>query len=51
MNPQDLATLSVLIAFAFSLFWMVIGWRAMRAHERIADASELAARKMPEADR
>jgi uncharacterized membrane protein len=23
-----------------TLFWMVVGWRAMRAHERIADATE-----------
>jgi len=22
------------------VFWMVVGWRAMRAHERLADATE-----------
>jgi uncharacterized membrane protein len=22
-----------------TIFWMVVGWRAMKAHERIADAA------------
>ncbi len=50
MNPQDLAIWAVLLAFATSVFWMAMGWRAMRAHERIADAAELAARKLHERD-
>lgn len=33
-----LAIGSVLSAILVSIFWMVVGWRAMRAHERIADA-------------
>ena len=31
---------SFLIAIATSIFWMVVGWRAMRAHERIAAVGE-----------
>jgi uncharacterized membrane protein len=26
-----------LVGFVTTVFWMVVGWRAMRAHERIAD--------------
>lgn len=29
--------LVVLISVAAGVFWMVVGWRAMRAHESIAD--------------
>ena len=31
--------ISFLLAIATSIFWMVVGWRAMRAHERIAAVS------------
>lgn len=48
MNNSDLATLAVLFGVITGIFWMVVGWRAMRAHERLADASELAARKLRE---
>jgi uncharacterized membrane protein len=27
-----------------TVFWMIVGWRAMRAHERIADAASQAVR-------
>ena len=40
----ELAGLAVLVALISAIFWMVVGWRAMRAHERIADAAERAAR-------
>jgi hypothetical protein len=30
------AVLVAMLAFATTVFWMIIGWRAMRAHERIA---------------
>jgi uncharacterized membrane protein len=45
-NPgaQPLAFM-VLIAVFSAVFWMVVGWRAMRAHERLADAAEELARK------
>lgn len=43
-SPSDIPD-GLLIALWFagilaSLFWMVVGWRAMRAHERIAAALE-----------
>lgn len=33
-----LAVLSGAFTLGMSLFWMWVGWRAMRAHERIADS-------------
>ena len=30
----------VLLAIASSIYWMALGWRAMRAHERLAYAIE-----------
>jgi hypothetical protein len=30
---------------AVTAFWMICGWRAMRAHERLADAAERLSRK------
>lgn len=30
--------LASLLAVVTTIFWMVVGWRAMRAHERIAQA-------------
>lgn len=35
---------AVLFGFVTAIFWMVVGWRAMRAHERLADAAEYSAR-------
>jgi len=34
------AILAVIVGILSAIFWMVIGWRAMRAHERLADAAE-----------
>ena len=31
-----------------AIFWMYVGYRAMRAHERLAEAAENLARKMPQ---
>ena len=45
------AVFAILAAIFSAIFWMVVGWRAMRAHERIADASEQAARKLRESDK
>lgn len=28
------------IAVLMGIFWMVVGWRTMRAHERLADSHE-----------
>ena len=32
--------LTTVVSIVTTIFWMVIGWRAMRAHERIADRIE-----------
>jgi len=40
-----------LFGIASAILWIIIGWRAMRAHERIADAAEQAARKMRESEK
>ena len=45
---EGLAALTVftLIYTSFvSIFWMITGWRAMRAHEKIADSVEWLARQ------
>jgi len=51
MNVQGFGILIVFAGLASAIFWMVVGWRAMRAHERIAEASERAARKFRESDK
>lgn len=33
------AIVSVLFGLFVTIFWLVIGWRAMKAHERIGDAA------------
>ena len=45
MNIQEsvgsfFGLLSFIAGIALVIFWMVVAWRAMRAHERIADAWE-----------
>ncbi len=35
-----LAYLLAFWAFAVTVFWMVVGWRAMKAHEKIAEFIE-----------
>ena len=35
---EGMAALMVVIGIGITIFWMVVGWRAMRAHERIAEA-------------
>lgn len=37
---QGLAVLTILWAVFTAIFWMVVGWCAMRAHEKIADSVE-----------
>jgi hypothetical protein len=41
MNSNDaqlFAILSILAGCFVAIFWMVVGWRAMKAHEKIAEA-------------
>jgi uncharacterized membrane protein len=45
MNSIDagtgfLAILALLYGVATTILWLSIGWRAMRAHERLADVLE-----------
>jgi uncharacterized membrane protein len=47
----DLAGLALLFGIVAGVYWMAVGWRAMRAHERIADAAEQAARKVGEREK
>lgn len=42
---EGLATLAVLWAVFTAIFWMVVGWRAMRAHEKLSDSVEQIARQ------
>ena len=42
-----LAALAVLWGLAVTIFWMVCGWRAMHAHERLAESAEQIFRKQP----
>lgn len=35
-----MASIAFLVGIAITIFWMVTGWRAMRAHERLAEAVE-----------
>ena len=45
------AAVAVLAALFSAIFWMVVGWRAMRAHERIAESVELGVMKYRENDK
>ena len=36
---------AILIGLFSAIFWMVVGWRAMRAHEKLADSMEWLARQ------
>ena len=38
MNIQGFGALAVIVGVITTLFWMVVAWRAMRAHEKIAEA-------------
>lgn len=48
-QSEALGTVSVIVGTLFgaavTIFWMWIGWRAMRAHERIADSLEAPAQQ------
>lgn len=39
-----LAFLTIIWAIFTAVFWMITGWRAMRAHEKLADSLEQIAR-------
>ena len=37
---EGLTVLALLFGIFTTILWLVIGWRAMRAHEKIADSVE-----------
>jgi uncharacterized membrane protein len=39
-DMEGLAVLAVIFGIVTTVLWLVIGWRAMRAHERVAEAHE-----------
>ena len=52
MNPDFMTAGTVglgmifgFVGIAVSVFWMVVGWRAMKAHEKLADAAEEMSRR------
>jgi hypothetical protein len=45
-----LAVMGWLLGIAIMLFWLLIAWRAMRAHERLADAVDRISRRMSSQD-
>jgi hypothetical protein len=45
-DAQTIAVFAVAWSVVVMFFWMVTGWRAMRAHERMADAIAYAAREV-----
>lgn len=42
---QSLTVITLLLGLFSAIFWMVVGWRAMRAHEKLADSMEWLARQ------
>ncbi len=39
-NLQGITILVMMLGIFSTIFWMVVSWRAMRAHEKLADAIE-----------
>ncbi len=37
---QGLTVLTLIIGLFSAIFWMIVGWRAMRAHEKISESIE-----------
>ena len=42
---QGLAVLVMLLGIFSTIFWMVVSWRAMKAHEKLADSVEQLTRR------
>ena len=43
-TSEVFAVIALIFAIATGIFWMVVGWRAMRAHERMAESHEALSR-------
>ena len=46
-----IATAVAILGLVSTVFWMVVGWRAMRAHERVADYLRTLAERDRQSDR
>ena len=44
-NLQGITVLMMLLSIFSIIFWMVVTWRAMKAHEKLADAVEQLTRR------
>lgn len=44
-STEELAFVTIVFGLFTTVFWMVVGWRAMKAHERLAAMSEVLVRK------
>ena len=44
-NLQGITVLMMLLSIFSIIFWMVVTWRAMKAHEKLADAVERLTRR------
>ncbi len=42
---ERLTILAMLFGLITSIYWMIVGWRAMQAHEKVADSLEWIARQ------
>ena len=42
---KGITVMTLLFGLFSAIFWMVVGWRAMRAHEKLADSMERLARQ------
>lgn len=42
---EGLTILAMLLGFITTIYWIIVGWRAMKAHEKVADSLEWMARE------
>ena len=40
ISPIEVFFISIVITLPLTIFWMIVAWRAMQAHEKLADSIE-----------
>jgi hypothetical protein len=45
-GSEFLILVMAIVSFAITVFWMIVGWRAMRAHERLASSVDRISNRM-----
>jgi len=50
MNVPGFATFAIIFGLVQMLFWLIVGWRAMRAHENIAASLDSLSRHIRQRD-